>query len=729
MKEKSQRTVEASTKALKAAEETAQRQLAEAQQRTQQATNTAVSNVKPPWFTKFHWFITSDNYLVLGGRDAHQNEVLVKKYLRPGDAYLHADVHGAASCILRAKRVRVPGKKGQKATTKTLPLSDQALREAGNFTICRSSAWTSKMVTSAWWVESHQVSKTAPTGEYLKVGAFMIRGKKNFLPPTQLEMGLGVMFRLAAPEGQLDPATYARHKNERRDFALMEILQQQEEDDMDDMDDQDGDVGDIVVASKPRNTDTSDDRNEIGNANIDVEKEEEVVSSWESNAKGEPKESSAPDSEKDEAQQEQSATNPQPEPEPSPASSNNKNNNKKKGLSVKERKLIKKYGSLEEAERVLAEREKEEQEKEKEKLMLAELTGGDDEDDEDENEADQNSGSMKRGKRGKKKKLLKKYADQDEEDRELAMLALQGGEKIKKDKDKRLVEPTTEEQKQAAAETAALLVKDAGEIAENLPEDIRGVLAECVTVQNTDDAEAVVRWDKFDADVLDQLMSFEGPNEAKLAAAKRLRFLKSTSRVDNFSASLAGILRTIRKYGYENLETDPNAKTNEGPSRKTKEAKKAESAEWKKTLAEEGLVEDDAGGDEEDADIDDTAENNKLTGKPHPEDALLYALPVCAPYQTLSQYTYRIKLTPGNQKRGKAAKQCVDMFLKGDVVNNTGKKVATPASDIARDLIKKVADNDWIQTLCADVKISAAGASKVTKKQKANNKAKAKKKK
>ncbi|MCI15014.1 nuclear export mediator factor NEMF-like, partial [Trifolium medium] len=30
-------------------------------------------------------------------------------------------------------------------------------------------AWDSKMVTSAWWVYPHQVSKTAPTGEYLTV--------------------------------------------------------------------------------------------------------------------------------------------------------------------------------------------------------------------------------------------------------------------------------------------------------------------------------------------------------------------------------------------------------------------------------------------------------------------------------------------------------------------------------------------------------------------------------
>ena len=42
---------------------------------------------KPYWFEKFNWFITSENYLVLAGRDAQQNDLLVKRYLGPGDAY------------------------------------------------------------------------------------------------------------------------------------------------------------------------------------------------------------------------------------------------------------------------------------------------------------------------------------------------------------------------------------------------------------------------------------------------------------------------------------------------------------------------------------------------------------------------------------------------------------------------------------------------------------------
>lgn len=40
-----------------------------------------------------------------------------------------------------------------------------------------------------------QVSKTAPSGEYLPTGSFMIRGKKNFLPPQPLVMGFGFLFK------------------------------------------------------------------------------------------------------------------------------------------------------------------------------------------------------------------------------------------------------------------------------------------------------------------------------------------------------------------------------------------------------------------------------------------------------------------------------------------------------------------------------------------------------
>ena len=39
------------------------------------------------------------------------------------------------------------------------------------------------------------------------------------------------------------------------------------------------------------------------------------------------------------------------------------------------------------------------------------------------------------------------------------------------------------------------------------------------------------------------------------------------------------------------------------------------------------------------------------------EDVLLAAVPMCAPYTAMQSYKYRIKLTPGSQRKGKAARQ------------------------------------------------------------------------
>ncbi len=50
---------------------------------TQVRTTAAVAAVRKVfWFEKFYWFVSSENYIVLSGRDAQQNELLVKRYLR-----------------------------------------------------------------------------------------------------------------------------------------------------------------------------------------------------------------------------------------------------------------------------------------------------------------------------------------------------------------------------------------------------------------------------------------------------------------------------------------------------------------------------------------------------------------------------------------------------------------------------------------------------------------------
>ncbi|KAI0540348.1 hypothetical protein GGR58DRAFT_142731 [Xylaria digitata] len=138
------------------------------------------------WFEKFVWFLSTDGYLVLGGKDAQQNELLYRRYLKKGDIYVHADLHGAASVIIK-----------NNPNTPDAPIPPSTLSQAGSLSVCSSSAWDSKASMSAWWVTADQVSKSAPTGEFLPTGSFMVRGKKNFLPASQLIMGFALMFKVS----------------------------------------------------------------------------------------------------------------------------------------------------------------------------------------------------------------------------------------------------------------------------------------------------------------------------------------------------------------------------------------------------------------------------------------------------------------------------------------------------------------------------------------------------
>ncbi|RKF62756.1 Ribosome quality control complex subunit 2 [Erysiphe neolycopersici] len=137
------------------------------------------------WFERFFWFLSSDRYLVLAGKDAMQNEILYKKHLKKNDIYVSADLEGAAFVVIK------------KNTTQTnVPIPPSTLSEAGTLAVSCSSAWDSKASMPAWWVHAEQVSKSAPTGNLLSIGSFHIQGTKNFLSPSILILGFGVLFRV-----------------------------------------------------------------------------------------------------------------------------------------------------------------------------------------------------------------------------------------------------------------------------------------------------------------------------------------------------------------------------------------------------------------------------------------------------------------------------------------------------------------------------------------------------
>lgn len=128
------------------------------------------------WFESYRWFLSSEECLVLGGRDAKSNERLVQKHMEQKDRYVHADIYGAPSVVVKWK---------EGATEKTL-------EEACAFAVCFSRAWNAQIgAAAAYWVLPDQVSKTPESGEYLKTGAFVIRGKRNYFSKLPLRLAIG----------------------------------------------------------------------------------------------------------------------------------------------------------------------------------------------------------------------------------------------------------------------------------------------------------------------------------------------------------------------------------------------------------------------------------------------------------------------------------------------------------------------------------------------------------
>ena len=131
------------------------------------------------WFEKFRWFVSSDGFLVVAGKDAVSNEVLVKKYTEPKDVVFHADVIGAPFVV-----VKTEGKKP----------SLQVLREAGEFAAAFSRGWREGFASvDVYWVKPDQLSKGGPSGEYVSRGGFVVRGKRNWMRGTPLETAVGVV--------------------------------------------------------------------------------------------------------------------------------------------------------------------------------------------------------------------------------------------------------------------------------------------------------------------------------------------------------------------------------------------------------------------------------------------------------------------------------------------------------------------------------------------------------
>jgi predicted ribosome quality control (RQC) complex YloA/Tae2 family protein len=137
------------------------------------------------WYDRFRWFHTSNDFLVIGGRNADQNEELVKKYLERGDKFFHAQAHGGPVTVLKAT--------GPSESSRDVDIPDEDKREAATFAVAYSSVWKGgKLAGDAYMVDPDQVSKTPESGEYLEKGGFAIRGDRTYFRDLAADVAVGI---------------------------------------------------------------------------------------------------------------------------------------------------------------------------------------------------------------------------------------------------------------------------------------------------------------------------------------------------------------------------------------------------------------------------------------------------------------------------------------------------------------------------------------------------------
>ncbi|KAI7104735.1 hypothetical protein KC324_g20622, partial [Hortaea werneckii] len=375
------------------------------------------------WFEKFVYFLSSDGYLVLAGRDAQQNEILYRRYLRKGDVYVHADLHGAASVVIKNHTI-----------TPEAPIPPSTLAQAGNLAVCTSSAWDSKAVMSAWWVNSDQVSKTAPTGEYLTTGGFMIKGKKNFLPPAQLLLGFAVLFRIS----EESKARHLKHRVQDDDGQKTAPAGATHDGGQVENDDDDDDFPDAQQNGNAAEEDEEDEDDEFpdAQANMSVasaEEDEDHARPEASNPLQGAKEETKPE-EQDDQQEEHSSSESEEDAEAHEGDETTSVAHDIADVSSK--------SAAEQAKDApqSASRDSSARERKEHRKAAAQA-------------AQKKKGGPKvRGKKGKAKKIAQKYADQDEEDREMAMQLL--GSRAAEQK--REAEASAKVEKQETAEEARM---------------------------------------------------------------------------------------------------------------------------------------------------------------------------------------------------------------------------------------------------------------------------------
>lgn len=127
------------------------------------------------WYEKFRWFVSSDDFLVVAGKDAKSNEQLIRRHMKPKDLVFHTDITGSPFVLVK----NPDGKQ----------IPESTINEAAEFCASYSKAWKIGMsIADVYHVNPDKVKKEGG----LPTGSFMIYGKRNWIRRISLEVTIGI---------------------------------------------------------------------------------------------------------------------------------------------------------------------------------------------------------------------------------------------------------------------------------------------------------------------------------------------------------------------------------------------------------------------------------------------------------------------------------------------------------------------------------------------------------
>ncbi|MAF34897.1 hypothetical protein CMO91_03560 [Candidatus Woesearchaeota archaeon] len=131
--------------------------------------------VKKEWYDRFHWFVSSDGVLCVGGRNAESNDAIVKAHVEPEETVCHTVFAGSPFFVIKGE------------ATKT------NIEEAGIATGVFSRGWKLGMAFAEVHImKGKQLKKAGPHGESLKKGSFYVDGSRETMK-VELKCAVGVV--------------------------------------------------------------------------------------------------------------------------------------------------------------------------------------------------------------------------------------------------------------------------------------------------------------------------------------------------------------------------------------------------------------------------------------------------------------------------------------------------------------------------------------------------------